>query len=150
VQAQREVAAGFGYSKDSPWQREFEDAFEYELTTDQTLAIAEVKRDMESPRPMDRLLVGDVGYGKTEVAMRAVFKAVMDGKQALVLAPTTILAEQHFRTFTRRFAGFPVEIRWLSRFVPTDEQKKIVAGLSDGTSTSSSEPIACSPRMCAR
>jgi transcription-repair coupling factor (superfamily II helicase) len=133
VQAQRELAAGFGYSKDSPWQREFEDAFEFELTADQSSAVGEVKRDMESPRPMDRLLVGDVGYGKTEVAMRAAFKVVMDGKQVVALAPTTILAEQHYRTFTRRFAGFPVEIRWLSRFVPAPEQKKVVAGLADGT-----------------
>jgi transcription-repair coupling factor (superfamily II helicase) len=133
VQAQRETAAGFAFSKDSPWQREFEDAFEYELTLDQAQAIAEVKRDMESQRPMDRLLVGDVGYGKTEVAMRAAYKAVMDGKQVAVLAPTTILAEQHVRTFARRFAGFPVEVRWLSRFVPSAEQKKIVAGLADGT-----------------
>jgi transcription-repair coupling factor (superfamily II helicase) len=133
VQAQRELAAGFAFSKDSPWQREFEDAFEYEPTADQSQAIADSKRDMESPRPMDRLLVGDVGYGKTEVAMRAAFKAVMDGKQVAVLAPTTILAEQHFRTFSRRFAGFPVEIRWLSRFVPAAEQKKVVAGIAQGT-----------------
>jgi transcription-repair coupling factor (superfamily II helicase) len=133
VQAQRELATGFSYSKDSPWQRDFEDAFEYEPTVDQAQAIAETKRDMESPRAMDRVLVGDVGYGKTEVAMRAAFKAVMDGKQVALLAPTTILAEQHFRTFTRRFAGFPVEIRWLSRFVPAADQKTIVAGLAEGT-----------------
>ncbi len=133
LQAERELAAGFAFSKDSPWQREFEDAFEYEPTPDQAQAIGESKRDMESPRPMDRLLVGDVGYGKTEVAMRAAFKAVMDGKQVAVLAPTTILAEQHFRTFSRRFAGFPVEIRWLSRFVPPAEQKKVVAGIAQGT-----------------
>ena len=133
VQAQRETAAGFAFSKDSPWQREFEAAFEYEPTVDQSQAIAEAKRDMESPRPMDRLLVGDVGYGKTEVGMRAAFKAVMDGKQVAVLAPTTILAEQHYRTFLRRFEGFPVEIRWLSRFVPPAEQKKVVAGVAEGT-----------------
>ncbi len=133
VQAQRELATGFAFSKDSPWQREFEEAFEYEPTPDQALAIAETKRDMESPRPMDRLLVGDVGYGKTEVAMRAAFKAVMDGKQVALLAPTTILAEQHFRTFARRFSGFPVEIRWLSRFVPPAEQRTIVGGLAEGT-----------------
>jgi transcription-repair coupling factor (superfamily II helicase) len=133
VQAQRELATGFSFSKDSPWQREFEEAFEYEPTSDQMQAIAETKRDMESPQAMDRLLVGDVGYGKTEVAMRAAFKAVMDGKQVAVLAPTTILAEQHVRTFTRRFGGFPVEIRWLSRFVPATEQKTIVAGLAEGT-----------------
>jgi transcription-repair coupling factor (superfamily II helicase) len=133
VQAQRELATGFTFSKDSPWQREFEEAFEYEPTPDQAQAITETKHDMESARAMDRLLVGDVGYGKTEVAMRAAFKAVMDGKQVALLAPTTILAEQHFRTFTRRFAGFPVEIRWLSRFVPAAEQTKIVAGLAEGT-----------------
>ncbi|MGV8042353.1 MAG: transcription-repair coupling factor [Thermoanaerobaculaceae bacterium] len=133
VGAQRELAAGFAFSKDSPWQREFEAAFEYEPTEDQVHAIAETKRDMESERPMDRLLVGDVGYGKTEVSMRAAFKAVLDGKQVAVLAPTTILAEQHLRTFTRRFAGFPVEIRWLSRFVPPPEQKQVVAGVTAGT-----------------
>jgi transcription-repair coupling factor (superfamily II helicase) len=133
VQAKRELAAGFAFSKDSPWQREFEAAFEYELTADQVQATAEVKRDMESPRPMDRLLIGDVGYGKTEVAMRAAFKAVMDGKQVAVLAPTTILAEQHFRTFTRRFEGFPLEIRWLSRFVPTAQQRYTLAALAEGT-----------------
>jgi transcription-repair coupling factor (superfamily II helicase) len=133
VQAQRELAAGFAFSKDSPWQREFEEAFEYEPTPDQAQAISETKRDMESPRAMDRLLVGDVGYGKTEVAMRATFKAVMDGKQVALLAPTTILAEQHFRTFSRRFGGFPVEIRWLSRFVPAGQQRKAVAALAEGT-----------------
>ncbi|MGD1146908.1 MAG: transcription-repair coupling factor [Thermoanaerobaculaceae bacterium] len=133
VQAQRELAAGFAFSKDSPWQRQFEEAFEYEPTADQVQAIAEAKRDMESPRPMDRLLVGDVGYGKTEVAMRAAFKVVMDGKQVAALAPTTILAEQHLRTFVRRFAAFPVEIRWLSRFVSAAEQRKVVAGVAEGT-----------------
>lgn len=133
VQAEREVARGFAFSKDSPWQRDFEAAFEYELTADQDQAVRDVKRDLESARPMDRLLVGDVGYGKTEVAMRAAFKAVLDGKQVVVLAPTTILAEQHVRTFARRFAGFPVEIRWLSRFLPRAEQKKVVDGIRDGT-----------------
>ena len=131
--AKREVTPGFAFSRDGPWGREFEGSFEYELTTDQASAIADVKRDMESPRPMDRLLVGDVGYGKTEVAMRAAFKAVMDGKQVAVLAPTTILAEQHFRTFTRRFTGFPVEIRWLSRFLPAAERRQVVDALAAGT-----------------
>jgi transcription-repair coupling factor (superfamily II helicase) len=131
--AQREVTPGFAFSRDGPWQREFESSFEYELTRDQASAIAEVKHDMESSRPMDRLLVGDVGYGKTEVAMRAAFKAVMDGKQVALLAPTTILAEQHFRTFSRRFAGFPVEIRWLSRFLPASERRVVVAALAAGT-----------------
>lgn len=133
VQAQRELAVGFAFSKDSPWQRDFEAAFEYEPTEDQVQAIAEVKHDMESERAMDRLLVGDVGYGKTEVSMRAAFKAVLDGKQVAVLAPTTILAEQHLRTFARRFAGFPVEIRWLSRFVPPVEQRQVVDGIAAGT-----------------
>ncbi|MGQ9496208.1 MAG: transcription-repair coupling factor [Thermoanaerobaculaceae bacterium] len=132
IAAMRELTPGYAFSKDGPWQKEFEAAFEWELTPDQEQAVAEVKRDMESPRPMDRLLVGDVGYGKTEVAMRATFKAVMDGKQVCVLAPTTILAEQHFRTFTRRFTGFPVEIRMLSRFLPLGEQKKVVKGLAEG------------------
>jgi transcription-repair coupling factor (superfamily II helicase) len=131
--AKREVTPGFAFSRDGPWGREFEGSFEYELTADQAAAIADVKRDMESPRPMDRLLVGDVGYGKTEVAMRAAFKAVMDGKQVAVLAPTTILAEQHFRTFTRRFTGFPVEIRWLSRFLPAAERRQVVDALAVGT-----------------
>jgi len=133
LQAQRELAPGFAFAKDSPWQREFEEAFEYELTPDQDAAIRDAKRDLEASRPMDRLLVGDVGYGKTEVAMRAAFKAVMDGKQVAVLAPTTILAEQHVRTFRRRFAGFPVEIRWLSRFLSTAEQRAVVRGLADGS-----------------
>ena len=133
VQAQREVQSGFAYSKDAPWQRDFEAAFEYEPTADQDAAIREVKRDMEATRPMDRLLVGDVGYGKTEVAMRAAFKAVLDGKQVAVLAPTTILAEQHVRTFRRRFDGFPVEIRWLSRFLSPADQRAVVRGLADGS-----------------
>ena len=133
VQAQREIGDGFAFSKDSPWQREFEEAFEWELTPDQELATGEVKRDMESRRPMDRLLVGDVGYGKTEVAMRAAFKAVMDGKQVAVLAPTTILAEQHVRTFARRFTGFPIEIRWLSRFLAPVERRQVLTGARDGT-----------------
>ena len=105
--ARRSLADGFAFSKDSPWQKEFEDAFEYVETPDQAQAIADVKRDMQSEKPMDRLLCGDVGYGKTEVAMRAAFKAVLDGKQVAVLAPTTILADQHFRTFQRRFAALP-------------------------------------------
>jgi len=133
VHARREVTPGFAFSRDGPWGREFEGSFEYELTADQAQAIVDVKRDMESPRPMDRLLVGDVGYGKTEVAMRAAFKAVMDGKQVAVLAPTTILAEQHFRTFSRRFTGFPVEIRWLSRLLPAPERRAVVEALAGGT-----------------
>jgi transcription-repair coupling factor (superfamily II helicase) len=131
--ARRSVARGFSFSKDSPWQKEFEDAFEYEETPDQAQAIADVKRDMQSEKPMDRLLCGDVGYGKTEVAMRAAFKAVLDGKQVAVLAPTTILADQHFRTFTRRFAAFPVTIELLSRLRPRAEQKAVVEKVADGS-----------------
>ena len=131
--ARRSVADGFAFSKDSPWQKEFEDAFEYVETPDQAQAIADVKRDMQSSKPMDRLLAGDVGYGKTEVAMRAAMKAVLDGKQVAVLAPTTILADQHFRTFTRRFAAFPVEIELLSRFRSRAEQKEVVAKVAEGS-----------------
>ena len=131
--ARRSFAEGFAFSKDSPWQKEFEDAFEYVETPDQAQAIADVKRDMQSPKPMDRLLCGDVGYGKTEVAMRAAFKAVLDGKQVALLAPTTILADQHFRTFQRRFAAFPVTIELLSRFRSRAEQKEIVSKVADGS-----------------
>src|SRR6202012_2208314 len=101
--ARRKLAGGFAFSPDSNWQREFEDAFEFTETRDQKSAIADIKRDMESPHPMDRLLCGDVGYGKTEVVMRAAFKALADGKQVAVLAPTTVLAFQHLQTFKRRF-----------------------------------------------
>jgi len=131
--ARRRVVPGFAFSRDSPWQKEFEDAFEYTETPDQAQAIADVKRDMQSDRPMDRLLCGDVGYGKTEVAMRAAFKAVLDGKQVALLAPTTVLADQHFRTFQRRFAAFPVSIELLSRFRSRPEQKQIVARIADGS-----------------
>jgi transcription-repair coupling factor (superfamily II helicase) len=131
--ARRSLAEGFAFSRDAPWQKEFEDAFEYEETPDQAQAIANVKRDMQQPRPMDRLLCGDVGYGKTEVAMRAAFKAVLDGKQVAVLAPTTILADQHFRTFQRRFASFPVTIELLSRFRSRAEQKEIVEKVAAGS-----------------
>ena len=131
--ARRSVSDGFAFSKDAPWQKEFEDAFEYVETPDQAQAIAEVKRDMQSTKPMDRLLCGDVGYGKTEVAMRAAFKAVLDGKQVALLAPTTILADQHFRTFKRRFAAFPVAIELLSRFRSRNEQKDVVAKVAEGS-----------------
>jgi transcription-repair coupling factor (superfamily II helicase) len=131
--ARRSLAPGFAFSKDSPWQKEFEEAFEYDETPDQAQAIADVKRDMQSEKPMDRLLCGDVGYGKTEVAMRAAFKAVLDGKQVAVLAPTTILADQHFRTFTRRFAAFPVTIELLSRLRPRAEQKTVIEKVAEGS-----------------
>jgi transcription-repair coupling factor (superfamily II helicase) len=130
--AVRQGARGHRYSPDSPWQREFEDAFEYELTPDQDRAIQEIKGDMESDQPMDRLLCGDVGYGKTEIAIRAAFKAVLEGKQVAVLAPTTILVGQHLETFQRRFAGFPVEVRMLSRFVSPKEVTEVLEGLAEG------------------
>ncbi|HWF38958.1 MAG TPA: transcription-repair coupling factor [Candidatus Acidoferrales bacterium] len=130
--AERKTAAGHAFSPDSNWQREFEDAFEFEETPDQLKAIADVKRDMETPLPMDRLLCGDVGYGKTEVAMRAAFKAIADSKQAAVLAPTTVLAFQHYETFRRRFSAFPVRIDLLSRFRSEKEQKKTLEDLEAG------------------
>ncbi len=130
--AQRKTATGFAFSADTPWQREFEDAFEFLETPDQEAAIADIKRDMERAAPMDRLLCGDVGYGKTEVAMRAAFKVVTDGKQVAVLAPTTILVFQHFETFKRRFAAFPVRIEMLSRFRTSAEQKEVLAALEAG------------------
>ncbi len=130
--AARKTAQGFAFSADGNFQREFEDAFEFEETADQNTAIADIKRDMERPTPMDRLLCGDVGYGKTEVAMRAAFKAVSDSKQVAVLAPTTILAFQHFETFKQRFAAFPVRIEMLSRFRSAAEQKKILADVEAG------------------
>src|SRR5690606_35920038 len=111
--AEREAAEGYGFSPDTVWQQEFEDRFQYQETPDQWQAIQDVKADMERPRPMDRLLCGDVGYGKTEVALRAAFKAVMDGKQVVVLVPTTILAQQHHRTFSERFSGYPINVRVL-------------------------------------
>src|SRR5205823_1783832 len=120
------------FSADTHWQQEFEDAFEWELTPDQRAAIVDIKRDMESPTPMDRLLCGDVGYGKTEVAMRAAFKAVMDGKQVAVLAPTTVLAQQHFETFRQRMLDYPIRIEMLSRFRSPAEQKKVLQLLREG------------------
>ncbi len=130
--AARKAVAGYAFSADSHWQEEFAGAFEYELTPDQQSAIADITRDMESPTPMDRLLCGDVGYGKTEVAMRAAFKAVIDGKQVAVLAPTTVLAFQHLRTLRERFAGFPVRIDMISRFRSKQEQKETLAQLAAG------------------
>ncbi|MBM3770245.1 MAG: transcription-repair coupling factor [Acidimicrobiia bacterium] len=130
--AARRAVAGHAFSADSHWQQEFEDAFEYELTPDQKTAIADIKRDMESSTPMDRLLCGDVGYGKTEVAMRAAFKAVMDSKQVAFLAPTTVLAFQHQKTLKERFAGFPVRIDMVSRFRTKAEQKETLDDLAAG------------------
>ena len=130
---QRSVAVGHAFSADSAWQREMEDLFPYTLTPDQADAIDAVKADMEMARPMDRLVVADVGFGKTEIAVRAVFKAVQDAKQAAVLVPTTLLASQHFATLRERFAGFPVRVALLSRFVDDAETHQTIAGLSDGT-----------------
>lgn len=130
--AARRAVRGHAFSPDTHWQEEFEDAFEWELTPDQAAAIADIKRDMESPSPMDRLLCGDVGYGKTEVAMRAAFKAVMDGKQVALLAPTTVLAFQHLETFRRRFAAFPVRIDMVSRFRTRQEIKEALDAAASG------------------
>ncbi len=130
--AARMAQQGHAFSSDTLWQKELEAAFPYEDTPDQARATEEVKRDMESPRPMDRLICGDVGYGKTEVAIRAAFKAVMDGKQVAVLVPTTILAQQHFNTFRERMAMFPVQIEMLSRFRTPGQQKQILERLKAG------------------
>jgi transcription-repair coupling factor (superfamily II helicase) len=133
TQARRQAAEGCAFSPDGAWQKEFEAAFEYEETPDQWHSIEDVKRDMESPRPMDRVVCGDVGYGKTEVAMRAAFKAAADGRQVAMLAPTTVLCHQHHITFSRRFAPFPFRVEVLSRFTPKRDEKKILADLTDGT-----------------
>lgn len=130
--AKRQAAKGFTFSRDTPYQKEFELLFPYEETPDQLRSIEEIKRDMEKVQPMDRLLCGDVGYGKTEVAIRAAFKATMDGKQVAFLVPTTILAQQHYETFRERFADFPVNIRVLSRFRSRKEQKEVIKELKSG------------------
>jgi transcription-repair coupling factor (superfamily II helicase) len=130
---QRRVnAPGVAFSPDTPWQQEVEEAFPYKETPDQERAIADVKVDMESDHPMDRLVCGDVGFGKTEVAIRAAFKAVQDGYQVAVLVPTTLLAQQHFQTFSERFAGFPVRVEVLSRFLTTGQAKKVTQGVTSG------------------
>src|SRR5207253_7685735 len=133
IQAARELQPGHAFAPDSPWQREFEGAFIYEETPDQMRAILETKSDMEKPKPMDRLICGDVGFGKTEVAIRAAFKAVMDGRQVAVLVPTTVLAQQHFNTFRERMADYPIRIEQLSRFRSRAEQGKILRQLGDGS-----------------
>ena len=130
--AKRESEKGFAFSPDDDLQKEFEDAFPYPETPDQLRSIREIKADMESPKPMDRLLVGDVGFGKTEVALRAAFKAIRDGKQVAFLAPTTILAQQHFETMQDRFKDFPVNCALLSRFQTPAEVKEIVEGVKSG------------------
>jgi transcription-repair coupling factor (superfamily II helicase) len=131
--AEREASPGYAFSPDTPYQKEFEAMFPYDETPDQLRAIEEIKRDMERPRPMDRLLCGDVGYGKTEVAIRAAFKAAIDGKQVAVLVPTTILAQQHYETFRERFSGFPFRIEVLSRFRSKKEQTETIKGVKTGT-----------------
>ncbi|MFC1477547.1 transcription-repair coupling factor [candidate division KSB1 bacterium] len=133
IYARRETASGFAFSADTQWQRELEASFQYDETPDQFKAVWDIKKDMELPRPMDRLICGDVGYGKTEVALRAAFKVVNDSKQTGILVPTTILAQQHFETFRERLGQFPVNIEMLSRFRTKKEQAKIVEGLKNGT-----------------
>jgi transcription-repair coupling factor (superfamily II helicase) len=128
----RVTSVGHAFPPDTPWQREMEEAFPYQETPDQLKAIAEVKEDMEGESPMDRLVCGDVGFGKTEVALRAVFKAVQDGKQAAILVPTTLLASQHFQTFSDRFAGYPIRVEMLSRFLTNAQAKKVVEGIKTG------------------
>ena len=132
IQAARQAQAGHAFALDAPWQREFESAFLYEETPDQMRAIVETKADMEQPKPMDRLICGDVGYGKTEVAIRAAFKAVMGGKQVAVLVPTTVLAQQHFNTFRERMADYPIRIELLSRFRTARQQTRVVQELAAG------------------
>jgi len=132
LEAARKSLGGFKFSADTPWQKQFEDGFPYEETPDQIKATGEVKLDMESYKPMDRLLCGDVGYGKTEVAMRAAFKAIMDNKQVAFLVPTTILAEQHYQNFSTRVKDFPANIEMLSRFKTDAQQKEIVKGVAKG------------------
>jgi transcription-repair coupling factor (superfamily II helicase) len=131
--ARRQIAEGFAFNSDTAWQGELEASFPYVETEDQMKVIAEVKRDMESPRPMDRLLCGDVGYGKTEVALRAAFKAVMDGMQVAILVPTTVLAQQHYETFCQRLAAFPLVVEMLSRFRTPRQQDEVLRGLSNGS-----------------
>jgi transcription-repair coupling factor (superfamily II helicase) len=132
IQAARESQQGHAFPADTPWQREFEASFLYEETPDQMKAIVATKADMETPKPMDRLICGDVGYGKTEVAIRAAFKSVMSGRQVAILVPTTVLAQQHFNTFRERMADYPIRVEQLSRFRTKREQKKIIEELARG------------------
>ena len=132
IYAAREVVQGHAFGEDTPWQRELEASFPYVETPDQLRAIDEVKEDMERPKPMDRVVTGDVGYGKTEVALRAAFKAVMDGSQVAILVPTTVLAQQHFATFSERLAPFPAVVEMLSRFRTAKGQERVVEGLARG------------------
>ena len=134
--AERKRRMGYAFAADTPWQAEFEDNFPYAETDDQLRCIEEIKADMESPQPMDRLLCGDVGFGKTEVALRAAMKAVLDGKQVAILVPTTVLAQQHYTTALNRFRGFPVNIGALSRFSTPQQQRKVLSDLRTARSTS--------------
>jgi transcription-repair coupling factor (superfamily II helicase) len=129
----RTTAVGHAFAEDTPWQRELEQSFSFQETPDQFRAVEDVKGDMERPVPMDRLVCGDVGFGKTEVAVRAVFKAVQDSRQAAVLVPTTLLAQQHGQTFRDRFAPYPIRVEVLSRFLTTTEARRVVVGLADGS-----------------
>src|SRR6202023_460960 len=131
--AKRQASAGYAFGPDTPWQAEMEDAFGFTETVDQLTAITEVKADMEKPVPMDRVICGDVGYGKSAIAVRAAFKAVQDGKQVAVLVPTTLLADQHLQTFTERMAGFPVRVKALSRFTEAKQSREVLDGMADGT-----------------
>lgn len=131
--AKRQASPGYAFGPDTPWQAEMEDAFGFTETVDQLTAINEVKADMEKPVPMDRVICGDVGYGKTEIAVRAAFKAVQDGKQVAVLVPTTLLADQHLETFRERMSGFPVVVKGLSRFTDTTESRTVIEGMADGS-----------------
>jgi len=133
VQAERDVSPGYAFGPDTHWQEEFEDAFPFEGTTDQLRAIRESKVDMEGDRPMDRLICGDVGFGKTEVAIRAVFKAVMGGKQVVMMAPTTVLAQQHYENFRERMSDYPITVELLSRYRTPAEQKRAIRGLAEGS-----------------
>jgi len=129
----RAQAQGHAFSPDTPWQSEFEAAFPFEETPDQLAAINDVKADMQADSPMDRLIFGDVGFGKTEVAIRAMFKAVQDGRQVVMLVPTTLLAQQHFANFEERFAPYPVKVEMLSRFLTGKQQKDVINGIQDGS-----------------
>ena len=133
VHAERETAVGFAFAPDNKWQREFESSFLYKETADQLTAITSTKVDMESERPMDRLICGDVGFGKTEVAIRAAFKAVMGGKQVAILAPTTVLAQQHYQNFRERMSDYPITVDTMSRFRTAAQQRKTLIGLKDGS-----------------
>ena len=131
--AARELVDGRSSSQDTVWQAEIEESFPFEETPDQKATIAEVKTDMESHKPMDRLVCGDVGYGKTEIALRAAFKAVAEGRQVAMLVPTTVLAQQHYATFSQRLSAYPVNVEVLSRFRTDGEQRAIIEGLSNGS-----------------